>query len=58
MHRAREAVSAIHLPSRRRAEWLYRQIKHEYDDLISDETVDEAITASECTFTAPGQRVG
>jgi hypothetical protein len=40
------------------ASWLYRQLEHEYDDLTSDETVDEAIIANQYTFTETGQRFG
>lgn len=40
------------------ARWLYRQLKREYDDLTSDESVDEAITANDYTFTAAGRRFG
>ena len=38
------------------AYWLYRQLEREYEYLTSDEAVDEAITASEHTFTCPGRR--
>ena len=40
------------------ARWLYRQLEREYEYLTSDETVDEAITANEYTFTASGKRFG
>jgi hypothetical protein len=40
------------------ARWLYRQLEREYDDLTSDEAVDEAIAANEYTFTGDGRRFG
>ncbi len=40
------------------ARWLYRQLEREYDDLTSDEAVDEAIAANGYTFTADGKRFG
>ncbi len=40
------------------ARWLYRQLEREYDDLTSDEAVDEAIVANEYSFTVDGNRFG
>jgi hypothetical protein len=40
------------------ARWLYRQLEREYDDLTSDEAVDEAIRANDYTFTETGHRFG
>ena len=40
------------------ARWLYRQLEREFDDLASDESVDDAITANAYTFTAAGHRFG
>lgn len=40
------------------ARWLYRQLEREYDDLTSDEAVDEAIVANDYTFTEEGGRFG
>jgi hypothetical protein len=40
------------------ARWLYRQLEREYDDLTSDEAIDEAITANDYTFTEAGRRFG
>ncbi|WP_120632610.1 antitoxin of toxin-antitoxin stability system [Ruegeria sp. EL01] len=38
--------------------WLYRQLEKEYEDLSSDEVVDETIAANEYTFTGDGKRFG
>jgi hypothetical protein len=40
------------------ARWLYRQLEREHEALTSAETVDEAITANEYTFTETGRRFG
>lgn len=40
------------------ARWLYRQLEREYDDLTSDEAVDEAIIANDYTFTEAGKWFG
>lgn len=40
------------------ARWLYRQLEAEYEYLASDAAVDEAIAASEYTFTDYGRRFG
>ena len=40
------------------AQWLYRQLHAEYEYLISDEAVDEVITANAYTFTGSGRRFG
>lgn len=40
------------------ARWLYRRLEREYDDLNSDEVVDEGIRANEYTFTETGRRFG
>ena len=40
------------------ARWLYRRLREEYEHETSDETVDEALTVNELTFTAEGKRFG
>lgn len=40
------------------ANWLYRRLENEWDYLMSDETVDEGITANGYTFTERGRRFG
>jgi hypothetical protein len=40
------------------ATWLYRQLESEYEYLISDASVDEAIIANAYTFTESGHRFG
>jgi hypothetical protein len=40
------------------ARWFYRQLEREYDDLTSDDAVDEAIIANDYTFTEAGRRFG
>lgn len=39
------------------ARWYYRQVEAEYNYLMSDEAVDDAILANEYTFTAEGKRM-
>ena len=36
--------------------WIYKQLEAEYDYQISDEAIDEAITANEYDFDADGRR--
>jgi hypothetical protein len=38
------------------ANWLYRQLEHEYDYLTSDEAVDETLVVGGYTFTEEGRR--
>ncbi len=40
------------------ANWLYRQLKQEYDYLTSDEAVNETLIANGFTFTDEGRRFG
>ena len=40
------------------ARWLYRQLQVEYDDLTSDEVIEEEIIVNEYTFTEAGRRLG
>ena len=40
------------------ARWLYRQLAAEYEQLTSDEAVDEGIVINEYTFTDAGRRFG
>jgi len=40
------------------ARWLYRQLQSEYEHQTSDETVDEALSVNDLTFTADGARFG
>jgi hypothetical protein len=40
------------------ARWLYRQLQVEYDDLNSDEVIEEEIIVNEYTFTEAGRRLG
>ena len=40
------------------ARWLYRHLRAEYEQLTSDEAVDEDLAANETTFTAEGERFG
>jgi len=40
------------------ARWRYRRLENEYDDLTSDEQVDQGIEASGFTFTEAGERFG
>ena len=40
------------------ARWLYRQLGDEYDQLTSDEAVEEGIAINEYTFTDAGRRFG
>ncbi len=40
------------------ARWLYRQLEREYEHQSSDGCVDEAIAASDFTFTGEGRRFG
>lgn len=53
-----DAEDAVIEAVRDLARWLYRQLEREYDDLTSDEAVDEAITANDYTFTEAGRRFG
>lgn len=38
------------------ADWMYRQLEAEYEYRMSDEQVDDAITANEYEFTESGER--
>ena len=40
------------------ARWIHRQLRAEHDHLVSDDAVDEALTANGYTFTADGLRFG
>ena len=40
------------------ARWLYRQPQAEYEHVISDEAIDEAMEVNGWTFTAEGNRFG
>jgi hypothetical protein len=40
------------------ARWLYRRLQVEYDDLTSDEVIEEEIIVYEYTFTEAGRRLG
>jgi|TARA_R110002051_G_scaffold290345_2_gene353734 hypothetical protein len=40
------------------ARWLYRRLQVEYDDLTSDEVIEEEIIVNEYTFTEAGRRLG
>ena len=40
------------------ARWLYRQLEREYEHLTSDAVVDEALAASDVSFTGDGRRFG
>jgi hypothetical protein len=40
------------------ANWLYRALEREYEFQMSDETVDEGMSANGYTFTAEGRRFG
>jgi hypothetical protein len=53
-----DAEDAVIEAMRDLARWLYRQLEREYDYIISDEAVDEAITVNEYTFTETGRRFG
>ena len=39
-------------------DWLYRTLEREYNDLNSDEQVDESIRTNEYTFTENGKQEG
>ena len=53
-----DAEEAVVEALRDLARWLYRQLEREYEHHTSDPIVDEAIQASEYTFTADGRRFG
>ena len=38
--------------------WIYKQLQDEYEGLTNNESVDDAITSNEYTFTASGKRFG
>lgn len=38
------------------ADWIYNQLKAEYEYRMSDESVDESIKANECEFYSDGKR--
>lgn len=38
------------------ADWMYRQLEAEYEYRMSDEQVDDTITANEYEFTESGER--
>lgn len=38
------------------ADWIYKQLRNEYDFQMKDETVDENIRCNEYTFTVDGKR--
>lgn len=38
------------------ADWIYRQLRDEYEYLMSDESVDESIRANDYTFDKSGER--
>ncbi len=38
--------------------WLYRQLETEYDQLTSDEAIEEGIIVNEYTFTEGGRWFG
>jgi len=40
------------------ADWIYRQLKREYEWRMADEQVDDAIAANEYTFDEHGNRAG
>ncbi len=40
------------------ARWHYRQLEAEYDQLASDEAIEERIIVNEYTFTEAGRRFG
>jgi hypothetical protein len=40
------------------ARWLYHQLQAEYDQLTSDEAIEEGIIVNEYTFTEGGRRFG
>jgi hypothetical protein len=40
------------------ARWLYRQLEAEYDQLTSDEAIEEGIIVNEYTFTEAERRFG
>lgn len=51
-----DAEAAVSEALRDLAFWLYRQLENEYDRLISDAAVDEALLINEYTFTEAGLR--
>jgi len=53
-----DAEDAVTEALRDLARWFYRQLEREYEFLLSDEVVDEAIAANEYTFTSSGRRFG
>ena len=50
-----DAEDAVTEAMRDLARWLYRQLRSEYEQLTSDEAVDETLAANESTFTAAGE---
>mgnify|MGYP001795784980 CR=1 FL=1 len=43
---------------RRFMDWIYAQLRQEYDYRMSDEFIDETILANDYTFTVEGKRFG
>jgi hypothetical protein len=55
---ARDAEAIIIDALRDLANWLYRELEQEYDELNSDEAVDETLIANGYTFTEEGRWFG
>jgi hypothetical protein len=53
-----DAEDAIVTALRDLADWLHRQLEHEWDYMMSDDYADDGIAANEYTFTASGHRFG
>ena len=53
-----DAAQTVAEAMRELARWLWRQLRAEYEDVTSDDAIDDILAANQFTFTAAGRHFG